>query len=496
MRRLSILHRYAGRLAMFIVAIWFISGAVMIFWRYPRLDATIELAALHALPNQAPIQSPSQLASLGVDIPGDATLQMSPRERAVYVFDRDGRREAIDALSGQPAARYESAELFDAIPGSERCDVAKDVTILDDVDRWTVPTHYSAYLPLLQRRFTDDNGEETLEYWSLRSGEWVQRATNAERFWAYFGAIPHWLYFAPLRQHASLWRYLILSISAFCIGVTAIGWVLGIWRSQQSRRLRARISPFRRGSSLRIHHLAGLVFAPIVLTWLISGAFSLNPFRWTAEGRPDREAIQKAWSGGEPTTALHFYASIPDVLQSCRRALPAIQQLTFHRVGNTSIYRCVNATDSVFTWKSDNEDRQDWQLSTLLPTELIRIGAKRIWNNPNTIIEPLASDDLYVYPHVHGPALDNIVTLKNEAQPDLVLYLDRDDGRFIKISYPRGRVERWLYQGLHRFDFPGLYQAYPVWLGVILGLLAGGFLVSISAIAASLRRSKRISPQT
>jgi len=43
------------------------------------------------------------------------------------------------------------------------------------------------------------------------------------------------------------------------------------------------------------------------------------------------------------------------------------------------------------------------------------------------------------------------------------LYLDAADGSLAQSEVRGSRVERWLYQGLHSLDLPGLYQTPWVW---------------------------------
>jgi hypothetical protein len=45
-------------------------------------------------------------------------------------------------------------------------------------------------------KFSWSNGEQI--YVSSVTGDVVQDTTRASRFWAYLGAIPHWMYFTPL----------------------------------------------------------------------------------------------------------------------------------------------------------------------------------------------------------------------------------------------------------------------------------------------------------
>lgn len=50
------------------------------------------------------------------------------------------------------------------------------------------------------------------------------------------------------------------------------------------------------------------------------------------------------------------------------------------------------------------------------------------------------------------------------------------------------RVYRWLFNGLHSFDFPGLTNHRPLWDIVILTLLTLGFVFSVIGVVIGWRR--------
>jgi hypothetical protein len=50
-------------------------------------------------------------------------------------------------------------------------------------------------------------------YVSQPTGEAVQDTTRRSRLGAYFGAIPHWIYFRQLRSNASLWTRVVIWLS-------------------------------------------------------------------------------------------------------------------------------------------------------------------------------------------------------------------------------------------------------------------------------------------
>lgn len=72
------------------------------------------------------------------------------------------------------------------------------------------------------------------------------------------------------------------------------------------------------------------------------------------------------------------------------------------------------------------------------------------------------------------------------------LYLDPARGRIVHSESRRSRLDRWLYRGLHRLDFPpGFYHRRPLWDVVVIVLLLGGLFSSASSLAPAARRLRR-----
>ena len=71
------------------------------------------------------------------------------------------------------------------------------------------------------------------------------------------------------------------------------------------------------------------------------------------------------------------------------------------------------------------------------------------------------------------------------------LYLDPALGRIVHSENRRSRIDRWLYRGLHRLDFPGFYHRRPLWDIVVIVLLLGGLFSAGSSLAPATKRLRR-----
>jgi hypothetical protein len=70
-------------------------------------------------------------------------------------------------------------------------------------------------------------------------------------------------------------------------------------------------------------------------------------------------------------------------------------------------------------------------------------------------------------------------------------YVDVATGKILSRSTQRNRVYRWLYNGLHSFDFKWLRVRRPLWDVVVVSLCLGGLGLSILGLLAAIRRLRR-----
>src|SRR5262249_31409399 len=135
-------------------------------------------------------------------------------------------------------------------------------------------------------------------YISQRNGEVRQRTTNTLRIGAWLGAIPHWLYFTELRKNGKLWTDVIIWTSLAGCFLTVLGLFVGIRQFRRRHSTGKRASPYR--GAKYWHHMLGLVFGVLVLTWTFSGFASMNPWGWLEVAQPAGEAAERLT--GEPAT--------------------------------------------------------------------------------------------------------------------------------------------------------------------------------------------------
>ena len=273
MQALTLLHRWLALPLAPLFAIWFASGIVMHVVPYPALSEAERIAGL------APIEigrvmhgvRDATSASGIADATRVALLQRS--DGPVYVVSGRGRRVALRADDLSPA-EVRTADLALAIAIAHARNRGLGIahaTVVDSLhhDQWTVAGDLDPHRPLWRLALNDSAATEL--YVSSVTGEVVRDTTRRERWWAYAGSVPHWLYPVALRAHPRVWTATIWVASALASIAAIAGLVLGV-TMLTARRGRLTVS----GGWHAWHHALGLVCAAFVLPWIVTGWLSVD----------------------------------------------------------------------------------------------------------------------------------------------------------------------------------------------------------------------------
>ncbi|WP_084578958.1 PepSY domain-containing protein [Sphingomonas azotifigens] len=473
-----ILHRWLGVIIGMVMTLWCLSGFVMMYVDYPRLTPAEQVRGL------PPLRLPAAAALARIDLPDDLELASARLEtmagrtilRVVPATAPERRIEPVrsipgsyDLARGVPLAALSPSDLRRvASDYAEQAGVAgaSARVVETGIDQWTVQT-FRRDRPLFRVDYADPAG--TTVYIAGKRGEVVQQTTRFERFWGWFGAVPHWLYPVLLRQNSALWSQVVIWTSLIGCFLTVTGLWVGIARLRR-RRDGSFGSPYK--GLWWWHHVLGLAFGVLTLTWVASGLFSMNPwgFLGSSAGAVERQRLAGPMTWGALRTAL---ARIKQIPADTRRLESA-------PLGGDIFLLAVNGAGVVTRF--DAEGR-------LAPLRRDELAAALRSGPPVASLTLLTVEDTYYYGHKVPAALPVWRADLADGQATR-LYIDADSGALLRTLDGNARASRWLQDGLHRFDLPGL-RARPVWDLVVLPLLGMVTLVCATGSWMGLRKAKR-----
>lgn len=484
-----LVHRWTGVLTCVLMALWFVSGMVMLFVGYPKLTPWERMAGLPALPTSgccvdvaaALAQSRDAAAVKGI-------VLTSVAGRPHYVLQEgDGSRLAVDAVDGSrlaagPGLALESARAF--LHGAP----ARYMGFIDE-DRWTHSRSLGPHRPLHVVEMGD--AASTRLYLSSATGQVVLDAPRAERLWNFAGAWLHWLYMFRNQPTDPVWSWTVIVLSGIGVVSALAGALNGIWRWRFAGTYKSGSkSPFRE-SYLRWHHILGLSFGALLLAWIFSGLMSMNPLGvFDAKGpRPDVAAFE----GG---SAASLRLPLP-----AREALALLAAQGFRaselewRVLAGQPY--ILARDSGARTRLVVSERGGYAVRERWPEGALLAAARRLL--PQTMVrsETLGGYDAYYYQRQE----QSMYGADDKRLPVLRAVFDDPGRTWVHIDLYTGQVEssldsaervgRWLFNFLHSWDLPVMLDA--VWWreAVLILLCIGGMLLSATAVVLGVRRLRK-----
>lgn len=451
MRVLLILHRYLGVVVGLIMTLWCLSGVVMMYQAYPNFSAQERLRALPPLTatgwnlDAAPLSPVDEVESFRIEMLGDcAVLRLSQPESAPRVFD---------LCSGQPLKQVPLARLTRVANAyGERLGLGPPHSIKPIIiDQWSVGAGAKRHMPVHRVVFGDR--ARSWIYLSGKTGEVIQDVTARERVLGWLGAVPHWLYPTLLRQNAAVWTQVVIVAASLGVFLTLTGLYVGIARFKRYKS--GRWSPYR--GWFYWHHLAGLIFGVLTLTWVFSGLMTMNPW-----GLLDAKPLASRTDYAGTTD----WGRVKPMLADAGRLTTAgdVAQLRSNVVAGNVRQLIVRADGAV--------DRRDARGA---PAPLARgevLAGLRLMNVPlDGDLTLMFAEDSFYYAH-HEPVALPVYRAVLKSPDHTRLYIDASSGEMLRVMGAQARANRWIRNGLHGLDFAGLRQR-PVWDLVVIPLLLG-----------------------
>ena len=480
---LIFLHRWMGVGFFVLFLMWFVSGAVLMYWDFPGVSAADRLNREPPL-NASKIRVSPEKAyeQFQINDPPDRTSLGTYDGRPVYRFTlQQGDQWIVYADSGQQLDEFPpemTLRVAAAWTGQPR-EMAR-VEINTEEDQWTVSERLQDLRPL--RKYSWPDGEQV--YVSTVTGEIVQYTTRASRIGAYFGAIPHWLYFTQLRKHGEQWTKLVIWASGIATVSAILGIVIGLLMYSPARRYRIHGSPtsIPYSGQKRWHLILGLIFGPLACTWAFSGMLSMDPFPELQSGNShSMEARLRNGLRGKPISLAAFDAELPGAaLQQLGPDFP-VKELELIGFAGEPYYLASAGPGRMRIIPFHGEPILAFDQTKI--TEALKLAAQ-----PAQLVEvrPVKEYESYYLDRLGRLPLPALFVQLNDDSRSMY-YIDPKTARIVRSYNDHSRWNRWLYHGFHSIDLPWLYKHRPAWDIAVLLLLAGGSALSITSLVLAWR---------
>jgi len=492
-RTLHLLHRWLGIVLCAFFAAWFLSGLFMMYVEYPQLTRAERLVALPdlqfgstALPpgdalarlqasDFATRGTPTKNLALPTALDSEPIRPDSVRlaqilGRPAYVFTLGAAQPAVVfADDGSKLASVTSDQALDSVRTFRPGLVPRLLGTVQS-DQWVVSSAMNPHRPLHHFALDDDDGTEL--YVSSTTGEVVRDSTRRERILNYFGAVTHYLYPHVLRQFPDTWAWVVDCIAATGCLLAFSGLWVGVLRARR-RVPTARTAQQR---LVRWHYLLGSAFGVVTLTWVFSGWMSMNPGKLNPPRSPT--PAESLAITGRPLTPGDFSRLVPP---------PGVVEADLVHYAAQPFYRATLRDGSVRLISARAEPGE----IHLPTTEALLSAARRL--RPDTPIAEsrvLNGYDNYYYSRNPAAAMRPlpVVRVRFTDTERTWFHLDPNTGQVIDRSTRTNRLFRWLYNGLHSFDWWWLWSRRPLWDITVITFCLGGLSLSVLGVVLGIRR--------
>lgn len=464
-------HRWLGIGSCSAIALWLVSGVVMLYVGYPKLTHAENLARLPPLDCQdGCVDLERALLASGSPIPPREARLVSIAGKPRYLFAYPKQPEiAVDARSGR---RVDVAGREEALASARAFSRAGEIRYVGTVikDAWSGARSLDAERPF--HVLQETAGERRRLYVSARSGRVLLDATERERAWGWMGAWLHWLY--PLHDFP-WWAEAIVYLSLASLVTILLGLYVGVdrWRFGAPYRSGAR-SPYV-SRIARWHHAAGLLFGLVLATSAFSGMMSMRPWQ-LLDSRSTLSA--EDYAGGELGKS-RDPRPMDEILQMFRKTGLEARELVWHVVGGTTYLTAYDNTgkSKVLAMGSNGT------VMDMIPEETLQRAAQAMLPARPIRAQRLDTYDHYYYPRAEQSMYGGfqrrlpVLRVMFDDPARTWLHLDPYSGAVIDQPDGRRRIARWLFNLLHSWDAPWFLNHPRLREMLLLAFSIGGLIV-------------------
>ncbi len=472
---LIFVHRWLGVALCLLFLLWFPSGFVMMYWDYPGVTPADRFAHLSAL-DPASIKVSLEQAAEKAELEAIGAVRLTTfAGRPIYRFGGRGDSAVVYSDTGEEQIEISQDDVATiAKMWSGQSVKTARVEAVERSDQWTLQNRVADLQPLW--KFSWPDGQQL--YVSQANGEVIQYTTRASRIGAYFGAIPHWLYFTPLRRNGPAWSRVVIWSSAIATFAALLGLIVAAWMFSPSRRYRPAGAPssFPYRGWKRWHAIIGLVGGVGAVTWAFSGMLSMEPFPQRDRGGEAARRAQQVLQSlrGRPRLD-RFAARDPRAALAALRGL-RVKELEWVSIAGEPAYFATIRPGDTRIVPVDGPPVASLDTAALL--DIVGDALKPVVPARLSVVSQY--DRYYLDRHRQAPL--PVVAVELGDNEHSRYYLDPRSARVVGGYSASGFVDRWLYHGLHSMNFPWLYNHRPAWDVIVIAFMIGGTALSVTSL--------------
>lgn len=468
-------HRILGSLLSILFAIWFLSGLVMIYHSFPRVNKTDKWSKMENLKDfgNLPAWEEIQASIPAAERIKRITLNENLGQLVFYIQTDKGNYERTADFSERTTVNVthirQTVSKWNQSP-IERIDT------LYTLEQWIPFGALKQHFPIYKYYFADQDKHQL--YVSSKTAEVLQYTNREERCWAWLGAIPHWIYFTSLRQDIDRWIAVVVTLSGIGSLFCLTGLYLGIRDIRLARR-QQRLSPYKKWW-YKWHHLVGTFFGVFVLTFCFSGMMSLvrvedfgirsrldfNPHQFLNEMKVDS-----------------YLLDYRKVIQACPHP---IRQFEWSQFGSIPLYQ-TQTDNGIITWDARQADSV--KVLNLTATDVRQVLQDIHGEQSQIEIQWLTEQETYYTSRKKQLPLP-VWKVQIKDSDASCYYIDPAHGTYRYVNRP-ARWQHWMYPAWHSLQIPGLVTRPWFWFLLMWFLMLGGTFVSISGCWLTIKYIQR-----
>ncbi len=474
------IHRWLGIVLSVVFVLWFVSGIVMVFEHFPKVNKDFQFEKAEVLNHHDVIQNVPEAI---LDNASELSLVKIVKRPYYHVIDTMGKTYFLDASNLEKVDLFEAADL-DTLVKNIYGVAYREKIIINDFDQWIPWSRYSSYFPI--HKYYLDDSKHTVVYMSQKTASVVQETTRYSRWMARIGAIPHWFYYKSLRLKKDLWVDFVVWLALFTSIAALSGIIVGFIKQKRKKHRKGifGFSPYKK-QWMRWHHITGYIFGIFVLTFSFSGLMSLYDVpQWVIPVHKVQDYSEI--SSDAPADYTAFDLSVDELLKSDTND-SSIKKIVWKQIGTVPYYAAYSDGLHNPLWIQATSDTIAY--TTFSQDDFLASFANR-FPDVGYDFELLSEGDNYMSP----TRVENkrIVKLKLADANATWLYFDLDKYSLISESNKNTRLRRWLYNGLHSFDLKYLKEHEWLRMTLLIILCVFGTIISVSGLVLAYDYLKKM----